>query len=105
MPITYTFVQTFSKGLIPALQSLVDPNMLHAVWLTVMITLIAIPVNLVLGILLAWLVTRFNFLGRQLLLTLLDTPLAMSPVAAGLVYLLFYGSSDPLDGWFDEHNL
>ncbi|VDZ77609.1 sulfate transporter permease CysW [Salmonella bongori] len=57
------------------------------------------------GILLAWLVTRFNFPGRQLLLTLLDIPFAVSPVVAGLVYLLFYGSNGPLGGWLDAHNL
>ena len=89
----------------PVLQNLADPDMLHAIWLTVMIALIAVPVNLVFGILLAWLVTRFNFPGRQLLLTLLDIPFAVSPVVAGLVYLLFYGSNGPLGGWLDEHNL
>ncbi|WP_088361667.1 sulfate/thiosulfate ABC transporter permease CysW, partial [Salmonella enterica] len=95
----------FSKGLMPVLQNLADPDMLHAIWLTVLIALIAVPVNLVFGILLAWLVTRFNFPGRQLLLTLLDIPFAVSPVVAGLVYLLFYGSNGPLGGWLDEHNL
>lgn len=49
----------------PVLQNLADPDMLHAIWLTVMIALIAVPVNLVFGILLAWLVTRFNFPGRS----------------------------------------
>ena len=57
------------------------------------------------GVLLARLVTRFNFPGRQLLLTLLDIPFAVSPVVAGLVYLLFYGSNGPLGGWLDEHDL
>ena len=71
VPMIYIFVQAFSKGLMPVLQNLADPDMLHAIWLTVMIALIAVPVNLVFGILLAWLVTRFNFPGRQLLLTLL----------------------------------
>lgn len=93
VPMIYIFVQAFSKGLMPVLQNLADPDMLHAIWLTVMIALIAVPVNLVFGILLAWLVTRFNFPGRQLLLTLLDIPFAVSPVVAGLVYLLFYGSN------------
>ncbi|HCN7136665.1 TPA: sulfate/thiosulfate ABC transporter permease CysW, partial [Escherichia coli] len=69
VPMIYIFVQAFSKGLMPVLQNLADPDMLHAIWLTVMIALIAVPVNLVFGILLAWLVTRFNFPGRQLLLT------------------------------------
>ncbi len=103
VPMIYIFVQAFSKGLMPVLQNLADPDMLHAIWLTVMIALIAVPVNLVFGILLAWLVTRFNFPGRQLLLTLLDIPFAVSPVVAGLVYLLFYGSNGPLGGWLDKH--
>lgn len=105
VPMIYIFVQAFSKGLMPVLQNLADPDMLHAIWLTVLIALIAVPVNLVFGILLAWLVTRFNFPGRQLLLTLLDIPFAVSPVVAGLVYLLFYGSNGPLGGWLDEYNL
>ena len=105
VPMIYIFVQAFSKGLMPVLQNLADPDMLHAIWLTVMIALIAVPVNLVFGILLAWLVTRFNFPGRQLLLTLLDIPFAVLAVVAGLVYLLFYGSNGPLGGWLDEHNL
>src|SRR5690606_11328994 len=53
----------------------------------------------------AWLVTRFTFPGRQMLLTLLDIPFAVSPVVAGLVCLLFYGSNGPLGGWLDEDNL
>lgn len=53
----------------------------------------------------AWLVTRFNFRGRQLLLTLMDAPFAVSPVVAGLLYLLFYGTNGPLGGWLDEHNM
>lgn len=85
--------------------NLADPDMLHAIWLTVLIALITVPVNLVFGTLLAWLVTRFTFPGRQMLLTLLDIPFAVSPVVAGLVYLLFYGSNGPLGGWLDEHNL
>ncbi len=78
----YIFVQAFSKGLMPALENLANPDMLHAIWLTVLIALITVPVNLVFGTLLAWLVTRFNFPGRQLLLTLLDIPFAVSPVVA-----------------------
>ncbi|WP_342324102.1 sulfate/thiosulfate ABC transporter permease CysW [Kosakonia sp. BYX6] len=105
VPMIYIFVQAFSKGLAPVLQNLADADMLHAIWLTVLIALISVPLNLVFGTLLAWLVTRFNFPGRQLLLTLLDIPFAVSPVVAGLVYLLFYGSNGPLGGWLDAHNL
>lgn len=105
VPVASIFAEAFSKGLMPALQNIADPDMLHAIWLTVLIALITVPVNLVFGILLAWLVTRFTFPGRQLLLTLLDIPFAVSPVVAGLVYLLFYGSNGPLAGFLDEHNI
>lgn len=105
VPVASIFAEALSKGLMPALQNIADPDMLHAIWLTVAIALITVPVNLVFGILLAWLVTRFNFPGRQLLLTLLDIPFAVSPVVAGLVYLLFYGSNGPLAGFMDEHNI
>ncbi|MDF7680664.1 sulfate/thiosulfate ABC transporter permease CysW [Enterobacteriaceae bacterium ESL0689] len=105
VPLTYIFVQAFSQGVMPVLRNLADPDMLHAIWLTVMIALITVPVNMVFGILLAWLVTRFTFPGRQLLLTLLDIPFAVSPVVAGLVYLLFYGANGPLAGWLESWNL
>lgn len=105
VPMFSIFAQAFSKGLMPVLQNLADPDMLHAIWLTVMIALIAVPVNLAFGILLAWLVTRFTFPGRQLLLTLLDIPFAVSPVVAGLIYLLFYGTNGPFGNWLDSHNI
>ncbi|WP_029593534.1 sulfate/thiosulfate ABC transporter permease CysW [Franconibacter pulveris] len=105
VPMISIFAQAFSQGLMPVLENIADPDMLHAIWLTVLIALITVPVNLIFGTLLAWLVTRFDFRGRQLLLTLLDIPFAVSPVVAGLVYLLFYGSNGPLGGWLDEHDM
>ncbi|MTD37720.1 sulfate/thiosulfate ABC transporter permease CysW [Erwinia sp. CPCC 100877] len=105
VPMIYIFTQAFSEGIMPALNNLTDPEMLHAIWLTVLIALIAVPVNLVFGTLLAWLVTRFTFPGRQLLLTLLDIPFAVSPVVAGLIYLLFYGTNGPMGAWLDAHDL
>lgn len=63
VPMVYIFVQAFSKGIMPALQNPADPDMLHAIWLTVMIALITVPVNLVFGVLLARLVTRLTSRG------------------------------------------
>jgi len=105
VPVISIFSEAFSKGIMPALDNISNPDMLHAIWLTVLIALITVPVNLVFGILLAWLVTRFDFPGRQLLLTLLDIPFAVSPVVAGLVYLLFYGSNGPLSGFLEAYDL
>ncbi|HEY0209142.1 sulfate/thiosulfate ABC transporter permease CysW [Acerihabitans sp.] len=105
IPMGYIFVTALADGLAPVWRNLNDSDMLHAIWLTVLVALIAVPVNVVFGTLMAWLVTRFNFRGRQLLLTLMDVPFAVSPVVAGLLYLLFYGSNGPLAGWMDAHNI
>ncbi|WP_413737664.1 sulfate/thiosulfate ABC transporter permease CysW [Sodalis sp. RH21] len=105
IPMGYIFVTALADGLAPIWRNLQDSDMLHAIWLTVLVALIAVPVNVVFGILLAWLVTRFQFRGRQLLLTLMDIPFAVSPVVAGLLYLLFYGTNGPLGGWMDQHNI
>ncbi|MQL47650.1 sulfate/thiosulfate ABC transporter permease CysW [Photorhabdus khanii] len=95
IPIVWIFMTAFSKGVGVVTQNLLDPDMLHAIWLTLLIALITVPVNLIFGVMIAWLVTRFQFPGRQCLLTLIDIPFAVSPVVAGLLYLLFYGSN----GW------
>ncbi|AML57546.1 sulfate/thiosulfate ABC transporter permease CysW [Serratia rubidaea] len=105
IPMISIFAEAFSKGGGEMWRNLMDADMLHAIWLTVLIALITVPVNLIFGTLLAWLVTRFTFPGRQLLLTLIDIPFAVSPVVAGLIYLLFYGSNGLLGGWLDAHNI
>ncbi|WP_156293030.1 sulfate/thiosulfate ABC transporter permease CysW [Serratia oryzae] len=105
VPMVMIFIEAFSSGAGAVWQNLSNPDMLHAIWLTVLVALITVPVNLVFGTLLAWLVTRFTFPGRQLLLTLFDMPFAVSPVVAGLLYLLFYGTNGPLGGWLDAHNI
>ncbi|KOC92346.1 sulfate/thiosulfate ABC transporter permease CysW [Winslowiella iniecta] len=105
VPLIAIFAEAFAQGMGAVFSNLQDPDMLHSIWLTVMVALITVPVNLVFGTLLAWLVTRFTFPGRQLLLTLFDVPFAVSPVVAGLIYLLFYGTNGPVGGWLDAHNI
>lgn len=105
IPMAWIFITAFSKGIAVVGQNLLDPDMLHAIWLTVLVALITVPVNLVFGAVLAWLVTRFVFPGRQLLMTLIDIPFAVSPVVAGLMYLLFYGSNGVVGGWLDSHDI
>ncbi|MBD2809954.1 sulfate/thiosulfate ABC transporter permease CysW [Xenorhabdus sp. Vera] len=105
LPIAWIFLTAFSKGLDIVAQNLFDPDMLHAIWLTVMIALITVPINLVFGVMTAWLVTRFQFPGRQLLLTLIDIPFAVSPVVAGLLYLLFYGANGWLGSWLNAYDI
>ncbi|RYC47344.1 sulfate/thiosulfate ABC transporter permease CysW [Pectobacterium zantedeschiae] len=105
IPLVSIFAAALSHGLGGAWRNLSDPDMLHAIGLTLLVVAIVVPVNLVFGTLLAWLVTRFQFPGRQLLLTLIDIPFAVSPVVAGLLYLLFYSTNGPVGGWLDEQGL
>lgn len=105
VPLVFIFYTALSAGLAQVWTNLADSDMLHAIWLTVLVALCTVPVNVVFGTLLAWLVTRFHFRGRQVLLTLMDIPFAVSPVVAGLLYLLFFGTNGPIGGWLDDHNL
>ncbi|VFP88097.1 sulfate/thiosulfate ABC transporter permease CysW [Candidatus Erwinia haradaeae] len=105
VPLIAIFFTAFSEGLYETLRNLHDANMLHAINLTLLIAAISIPVNVIFGTLLSWLVTRFSFPGRQLILTLFDIPFSVSPVVAGLMYLLFWGINGPVGGWLDIHNI
>ncbi|WP_158782572.1 sulfate/thiosulfate ABC transporter permease CysW [Pantoea sp. BAV 3049] len=105
VPMIAIFASAFADGIGAMFSNLKDGDMLHSIGMTVLMALITVPVNLVFGTLLAWLVTRFTFPGRQLLLTLFDIPFAVSPVVAGLMYLLFWGVNGPAGGWLDAHNI
>ncbi len=105
IPLVYIFAEAFQKGLMPVLENLSDPEMLHAIGLTAGIALITVPVNLVFGIMLAWCCARFNFPGKQWLLAATDIPFAVSPVVAGLVYLLWYGANGPLAPWLEASQI
>ncbi|HDF2342352.1 TPA: sulfate/thiosulfate ABC transporter permease CysW [Morganella morganii] len=102
IPLVWIFVTALSDGIGGVVRALAEADMLHAIWLTVIVALITVPVNLIFGTLLAWLVTRFRFPGRQLLLTLADLPFAVSPVIAGLLYLLLYGSNSWPGGFLES---
>lgn len=105
VPLISIFATAIAEGLPAVERNLNESDMRHAMWLTVLIALITVPVNVIFGTLMAWLVTRFNFRGRQLLLTLMDVPFGVSPVVAGLLYLLVYSTNTPLGCWLDEHHV
>ncbi|WP_043530391.1 sulfate ABC transporter permease subunit CysW [Litchfieldella xinjiangensis] len=105
LPLVAIFAQAFSAGADVFWRNITQPDTLSAIGLTLFITVLTIPVNLVFGVALAWLVTRFRFPGRRLLQTLIDIPFAVSPVVAGLVYLLLYGRNGWIGGWLDTHDI
>jgi sulfate transport system permease protein len=105
LPLVAIFAQALTSGIDVYWQNLSDAYTLAAIGLTLLVAVITVPINLVFGVFLAWLVTRFDFPGRRLLQTLIDISFAVSPVVAGLVYLLLYGRNGWLGGWLDAHDI
>lgn len=105
IPLVLIFVQAFSDGAQTFWDNLTDTYTLHAIGLTLFVAALTVPINLVFGVFLAWLVTRFEFPGRKVLITLIDIPFAVSPVVAGLLYLLLYGSNGWLGGWLMDKDV
>ncbi|MBL7250247.1 sulfate ABC transporter permease subunit CysW [Alloalcanivorax sp. C16-2] len=102
LPLVLIAVQAFSQGATVVADNLTSTDMIAAIKLTLVVALITVPVNLVFGVLLAWCVTRYEFRGRKLLTTLIDIPFAMSPVVAGLCYLVVYGGQSAFGKWLDD---
>jgi len=105
LPLVAIFAQAFARGVDIYWHNLSDQYTLAAIGLTLMVSALTVPINLLFGVFLAWLVTRFEFPGRRLLQTLIDIPFAVSPVVAGLVYLLLYGRNGWLGGWLDANDI
>lgn len=91
-PLALIFSSALSQGVGAFVRSLTDPGTMHAVWLTIVTALIAVPVNIVFGLAAAWTVTKFSFPGRTLLIALIELPYSISPIVAGVAYLFVYGS-------------
>lgn len=105
LPLVAIFAQAFAKGVGVFWENVSDAYTLHAIWLTLGIAALTIPICLVFGVALAWLITRFAFPGRRLLQTLIDIPFAISPVVAGLIYLLLYGRNGWVGTWLDAQDI
>jgi sulfate transport system permease protein len=96
MPLIAVFVEAFRKGWDTYLAALIEPDALSAIKLTLIAAAIAVPLNLSFGVAAAWAITKFEFPGKQVLITLIDLPFSVSPVVAGLIYVLVFGAQ----GWF-----
>lgn len=105
VPLLSIFGHAFTDGIVQYFAYFEDKDTQHAILLTLGVALLTVPINLIFGVLLAWTVTRFEFPGRKLLITLTDIPFAVSPVVAGLMYILLYGRTGWLGSWLFEHNL
>ena len=105
MPLIAVFVEALRKGWDTYLAALVEPDALSAIRLTLIAAAIAVPLNLVFGVSAAWAITKFNFRGKHFLITLIDLPFSVSPVVAGLIYVLLFGAQGWFGPWLAEHDL
>jgi sulfate transport system permease protein len=105
LPLVVVFVEALSKGIGFYLHSLLDPYALSAMRLTLLTAAITVPLNLVFGVSAAWAIAKFEFRGKNALITLIDLPFAVSPVISGLIYVLIFGANGWFGPWLIEHNI
>lgn len=102
IPLISVFVEAFRQGWALYIASLTEPDAMAAIKLTLLTAAIVVPINVVFGVAMAWLLTRFDFRGKQWLTTLLDLPFSVSPVVAGLMFILLFGSYSVLGSWLES---
>ena len=105
VPLASVFYEALKKGLDVYLAAITEADARSAIWLTLVAAAISVPLNLVFGVAAAWCIAKFEFRGKNLLLTLIDLPFSVSPVIAGLIYVLVFGLQGWFGEWLREHDL
>jgi sulfate transport system permease protein len=105
LPLVTVFAQAFSRGVMPYLAALADPDAVAAIRLTLLVAAISVGANMVFGLVAAWAITRFEFHGKSLLITLIDLPFSVSPVISGLVFVLLFGAQGYLGSFLQAHDI
>jgi len=103
LPLLSVFAEAFRMGHELYFASFRDDYAWSAIWLTILCAMIAVPLNVAFGVVAAWCITKFEFWGKNVLITLIDLPFAISPVIAGLVFILAFGGQSVLGAWMIEH--
>ncbi|WP_423597115.1 sulfate ABC transporter permease subunit CysW [Roseateles sp. MS654] len=105
LPLAAVFTEALRKGWATYLASLIEPDAVSAIKLTLIAAVISVPLNVVFGVSAAWAITKHDFRGKQLLITLIDLPFSVSPVVAGLIYVLIFGAQGWFGPWLAEHDI
>lgn len=105
LPVAAVLVQAFEKGLMHYVRALAEPDTLNAVRLTIFVVAVVVPLNLLFGISASWAVTKFDFPGKNALITFIDLPIAVSPVVSGMIFVLLYGAHGLFGPWFAERGI
>jgi len=104
-PLVLIFFAAFKQGIVPYFQSFTNPDTLSAIRLTLLAAAIAVPCNLVFGVCAAWAIGKFEFFGKSFLISLIDLPFSVSPVVAGMTYVLLFGAQGLLGPWLTAHDV
>ncbi|MFZ3287784.1 MAG: sulfate ABC transporter permease subunit, partial [Telluria sp.] len=105
VPLVAVFAEAFKRGWEAYLAAITDPEALSAIRLTLVAAAISVPLNLVFGLAAAWSIAKFDFHGKSMLLTLIDLPFSISPVIAGLIYVLLFGAQGWFGPWLQAHDI
>ncbi|TBL80338.1 sulfate ABC transporter permease subunit CysW [Paenibacillus thalictri] len=105
LPLAVVFAEAFRKGAEVYFAALQEPDAAAAIQLTLTVAAIAVPLNFIFGIAAAWAITKFKFIGKNLLVTLIDLPFAISPVISGLIFILLFGARGFLGPWLSDHDI
>lgn len=105
LPLAVVFSEAFSKGAQVYFAAISEPEALHAIKLTLIAAAIAVPLNVIFGLAASWAIAKFDFRGKQIAITLIDLPFAVSPVIAGLIYMLIFGAQGYFGHWLIDHNV
>ena len=105
LPLVAVFAQALAKGLAAYGAAIIEPDAVAAIKLTLLVAAISVPLNVVFGVCAAWAVAKFDFRGKSILVTLIDLPFSVSPVVAGLVYVLLFGAQGWFGPWLMEHGV
>lgn len=105
LPVIAVFAEAFKQGVAVFAEAITQEETLAAVKLTLLVAAISVPLNVTFGIAAAWAIAKFSFRGKNVLLTLIDLPFAVSPVIAGLIFVLLFGSQGVLGPWLDAHDI
>jgi sulfate transport system permease protein len=105
LPLLAVFTEALAQGVPIYLEALKEPETRSAIWLTVLVALAVLPFNIAFGVAAAWAIAKFDFRGKSLLITLIDLPFAVSPVVAGLVFILLFGAQGTFGPWLSAHEI
>jgi sulfate/thiosulfate transport system permease protein len=105
LPLVVVFVEAFGKGITAYLAALAEPEALAAIRLTLLVAFVSVSLNLVFGLVAAWAITKFEFPGKTVLITLIDLPFSVSPVISGLVFVLLFGAQGFFGPWLQSHQV